>query len=146
MRNSCAVSSTRRTRSCGALFPLYHSPNNLSIGKINKNQYQNSPEFVQHYLLTFGAVCGILLVSRGETRQSHHHKVGIPQAKAKRQSSASSQKKCKKPLTNPLKYDIIRVQSGDATGEPQQSRNATHLTPLEWTMVERPREPHKTVN
>jgi hypothetical protein len=49
-------------------------------------------------------------------------------------------------LTNDRRCAIIKAQSGDAITESQQSRNATHLTPLEWTMVESPREPHKTVN
>ena len=47
-------------------FPLYHSPANLSIGKMNKIIAQENPVFVQHYLLTLCAVCGILSLSRGK--------------------------------------------------------------------------------
>ena len=52
-----------------AKFPLYYTLQILSIGKINKNQYRNSPEFVQYYQLTFGAVYGILSLSRGNDRR-----------------------------------------------------------------------------
>jgi hypothetical protein len=59
-----------RPRSRGWEFPLYHSLSNLSIGKMNKIIAKKNPEFVQYYLLTFGAVCGILSLSRGGRGQS----------------------------------------------------------------------------
>jgi hypothetical protein len=39
---------------------------------MNKIIAKKNPEFVQHYQLTFGAVCGILMMSRGGT----HPRVG----------------------------------------------------------------------
>ena len=56
------------------------------------------------------------------------------------------EKNVKNLLINPLKYDTIRVQSGDAMTAPQQSRNATCLTHLEVTMASSPQGLHKTVN
>ena len=48
-----------------AEFPLYHTVRILSIRNLHKLPAAFSPEFVQHYQLTFSAVCGILLGSRG---------------------------------------------------------------------------------
>ena len=42
------------------------SPAILSIVKVNKAQCKKIPQFVQHYKLTLCAVCGILMMSRGE--------------------------------------------------------------------------------
>ena len=109
--------STRRPRMPGALFPLYHSPSNLSIGKINKIITKRNPVFVQHYLLTFGAVCGILLVSRGD--REHLFQVDLGTVCGGREKSAetlgksqSSKKNSKNPLTNHSICDIIQIQSG----------------------------------
>jgi hypothetical protein len=60
----------------GPEIPLYHSPSNLSIGKIDKYLGLFFPVFVQHYLLTFGMVCGILMVSRGEGTNPPPMRVG----------------------------------------------------------------------
>jgi hypothetical protein len=39
--------STRRPRSCGALFPLYHTPSNLSREKLHKLSTNLNPGIVQ---------------------------------------------------------------------------------------------------
>jgi hypothetical protein len=51
----------------GPELPLYHSPSNLSIGKLYKKSDLKSPIIVQHYHLHFGSKCDRILVSRGES-------------------------------------------------------------------------------
>ena len=57
-----------RGRRPRAEFPLYHTVRILSIRILHKLPAAFYPVFVQHYQLTFGAVCGILMMSRGETQ------------------------------------------------------------------------------
>lgn len=73
-------------------FRLYHTPDNLSIGKINKIIIQENPEFVQHYHLHFTSGCGIIIVSRGERNKPllglspSEVKLGTPHKKHERTS------------------------------------------------------------
>jgi hypothetical protein len=46
-------------------FKFYFAFSNLFIDNLHKWITLKDPEFVQYYLLTFGAVCGMILVSRG---------------------------------------------------------------------------------
>lgn len=48
------------------------------------------------YLLTFGAVCGIIMVSRGEVKQPRSH-----QERKSGDEVGTLEKKCKKPLDKP---------------------------------------------
>ncbi|MBQ8241095.1 MAG: hypothetical protein IJZ38_09730, partial [Bacteroides sp.] len=64
----------------------------------NKIIALQNPEFVQHYQLTFGAVCGILSLSRGEVKQPRSH-----QKRKRGDEVGTLEKKCKKPLDKPPK-------------------------------------------
>ena len=103
----------------GREFPLYHTVRILSIRKLHKHPAAFSPEFVQHYQLTFGAVCGILMVSRGD--REHLFQVGLGTMCGGREKSAetlgksqSSKKNVKNPLTNRPSCDTIRVSRGES--------------------------------
>ena len=95
--------SMRRPRMPGASFPLYHNPANLSREQLYKNQIIIYPVFVHFAMLTFGVGCGILSLSRGRENRKRYRPMGILMA---------LEKKCKNPLTNPLKCDTIRVSRG----------------------------------
>ena len=92
-----------RSRMPGEKFPLYHSPANLSISKMNKIIAQENPIIVQHYQLTFGAVCGILMMSRGETTLPRVLLLGEQEQTAKTWAREEISKKNKKPLDKPPK-------------------------------------------
>ena len=106
-------------------FPLYHSPNNLSIGKPHKHHTQQNPIIVQHYLLISHAICVILITSRGESEWQGKVTTDLPNAvenaSARKTLRRSALKKnVKNTLTNPLKYDTIRVQKVRAR-QPQKA-------------------------
>ena len=114
---SICICGRRLHARSGSQFPLYHSPANLSIGNLNKNQHRNSPKIVQHYLLTFGAVYVIIMVSRGEGYRVYHrnqtqHFAGKSGGRSHWLTFEGSKKNVKNPLTNQTICDIIQIQSG----------------------------------
>lgn len=48
-----------------ARFPLYHTPQQFVNRKFAQRLCLNFPEFCAIFLLTFGAVCDTIIVSRG---------------------------------------------------------------------------------
>jgi hypothetical protein len=55
---------------------------------MNKIIAQENPEFVHYYQLTFGAVCGILMMSRGD--REHLFQVGLGTVCGGREKSAET--------------------------------------------------------
>ena len=118
--------SAARLRMGRADFPLYHTTRKKSIRILHKLPAAFSPDFVQHYQLTFGAVCGILMMSRGD--REHLFQVGLGTVCGGRKRPVktlgkfqSSKKNVKNPLTNHQKYDTIRMSRGrqERTTSPQ---------------------------
>ena len=110
-------------------FPLYHTFSNLSSKISHKFTQIFYPEFVHYSILQSGGRCSILSLSRGE-RYKPSSVCPSPRGDWSKRvndlSCAGSKKNVKNPLTNPLKYDTIRVSRGGNTsgvGKPTQVSN-----------------------
>ena len=133
-----------RLRARRAEFLLYHIVRILSIRKLHKFSPAFYPIIVQHYQLTFGVVCDILLVSRGEEYRVYHrnqtqHFAGKSGGWSHWLAFEGSKKNAKNPLTNRPSCDTIRVPRGNDRRDTPVTRESTWGTqrPSEWCWLKR---------